>query len=1156
MGVRTIIRVVIVRMMEESKTSRARVAFGLLCGLAVCCSVMYITSDASDEVMLAAKHEIGSGQDVFKPRSVDSTDVMKTGLSYTKTPDTLKKSKEGRERLLCFLDKIERNIAKEVQSRKADIAAIRRTMAKNMELNAAARKKMKKMLLVKMAKNAAIAKRDLAKQMRWAHAKFGAAARLENQRNKQTIARSKETRAIMRKNKAEGAKQLALAVLAQQRALATLDQATNEKIRQTNKHIAANAAAIKANAKKARDALDSAMGAFNKKMANVQEEAKKGRSKLAVQAAAMDKKFRDYANNKIAAVTAKTAAEFHKVRSQMAKDRAAADAAIAHTASRMNAALAASKALQDKRFAKTVKDIAAAKKEANDRVAKFRAGFNADILKLGAVAEDQVTKLNGRVTQLSGVVTKNKAEQAKINNSVNAELKRLVKVGNKRYDEHLKKDKELHSLMAKNKKETQDKMDKMALKFYAAIGKIKAQMKRDSAHHERQLNKATTALYKTLMDNQAAQEATNKKLTAATRRVELDAAKALREAKNGFAAKIGALTKTVANNEKKVNKKVLKLTGIVSSNAVKDAQGRAQLRKVQAWNKAQVKLAIRGAIQKGEQRALQIEKKMKGVNAKTRQNLNHRITTEIGTLRKQIHGQVLELELETKEARAQMKKELMFAIDSEAKLAAENLKKAVQWAEGEFSKLHSNLASEKKLSEAGRIKLKGSIDAEKAHAVALLDNAVAAQNKALLSYKNEMCNNLGSEDIKDCPKSTRGKMNKRLDREAARMKANAIMVQAQMKAQTAKINASLEGARKSAQAQLAAAGAASLKRYNSVMKAVEDGVSAARAKANKRFSEVQVSMANERARQDKNLSGAVNELNDKIASAAALEDTRFKKTVKDIKAAKASARAQVKQAKKAMLVGIAAVQAHAKAVESRILGDIEDVSAMIVSDKAAQARINQNVDSELDRLVKLSNDNYSESKRARGVIKKIMDEDKRIVHQEVMALAKEGKAALKKTNSMQNAFLAGFKKDLSDATEKVYDKMDQNQRAQEEAMSALKGAQATAIATTKGALKAAEKQWNSRLTSLNNAVVANAKSYQRHMEQTTGVVMRWKEASTKDRALIRTERAIMETKLRASITRAIQLGEAKIKAVKEEAMENIATEKKALLTTISVAVEK
>jgi hypothetical protein len=102
---------------------------------------MYITADASEEVVLAedAKHLTGSGQDTFTPASVDSTDVMKTGLLYTKTPDTLKQGKEGRERLLTFLDKIEANIAKEVESRKADIAAIRARMAKNMEYNADAR---------------------------------------------------------------------------------------------------------------------------------------------------------------------------------------------------------------------------------------------------------------------------------------------------------------------------------------------------------------------------------------------------------------------------------------------------------------------------------------------------------------------------------------------------------------------------------------------------------------------------------------------------------------------------------------------------------------------------------------------------------------------------------------------------------------------------------------------------------------------------------------------------------------------------------------------------------------------------------------------------------------------------------------------------------
>merc|ERR1719352_2135788 len=75
------------------------------------------------------------------------------------------------------------------------------------------------------------------------------------------------------------------------------------------------------------------------------------------------------------------------------------------------------------------------------------------------------------------------------------------------------------------------------------------------------------------------------------------------------------------------------------------------------------------------------------------------------------------------------------------------------------------------------------------------------------------------------------------------------------------------------------------------------------------------------------------------------------------------------------------------------------------------------------------------------------------------------------------------------------------------------------------------------------------------MTKITGVVMDWKKASTKDRGLIRKQRKVMETKLRAKIVRAIQIGEAKMKAVQERAMENIATEKKALLTTISSSVE-
>ena len=54
----------------------------------------------------------------------------------------------------------------------------------------------------------------------------------------------------MRKNKKEGAQNLKNAVAAQQRALATLAQATDEKIKQTNAHIAANSAQIVENARK------------------------------------------------------------------------------------------------------------------------------------------------------------------------------------------------------------------------------------------------------------------------------------------------------------------------------------------------------------------------------------------------------------------------------------------------------------------------------------------------------------------------------------------------------------------------------------------------------------------------------------------------------------------------------------------------------------------------------------------------------------------------------------------------------------------------------------------------------------------------------------------------------------------------------------------
>merc|ERR1711998_386617 len=99
------------------------------------------------------------------------------------------------------------------------------------------------------------------------------------------------------------------------------------------------------------------------------------------------------------------------------------------------------------------------------------------------------------------------------------------------------------------------------------------------------------------------------------------------------------------------------------------------------------------------------------------------------------------------------------------------------------------------------------------------------------------------------------------------------------------------------------------------------------------------------------------------------------------------------------------------------------------------------------------------------------------------------------------------------ATEGLYGKLAKDSATQQEALSELKGSLSTAKADTAAALADAKAVFASRVDSLTNAITANAKSFERGLDKT--------------------------------IVRAIQLGEAKAKAVQERAMENITTEKKA-----------
>merc|ERR1712159_564408 len=409
-------------------------------------------------------------------------------------------------------------------------------------------------------------------------------------------------------------------------------------------------------------------------------------------------------------------------------------------------------ALNTKRFEQTVEAA--------------KTSFKVSLYKLTSTVKDQVHKTNLRIDQLTNTVSKNKAAQAKINSNVNAEMKRMIKLGNKRYKEHLKKDAELESLIKSNKAATDARMDTMAAHYMTEIEAVRATMNKNRAHATHMLAKESAKLYAAIEKSEREQMATNKQLADQTRRARLDIEDSLRAAKDDFAQRIGALHKTVVHNDKKFEKKIDKLTGIVRADAIKNAQGRKELSELMDANKKELTTAVRNAIAKGEARMSQAEKKLTTLNKKTKASLNDKITTEISTLTKRANSQIEGLRLNSAEARKEMRKELLYAVRSMADEAKKNLDDATKVAEGVFIKTFAPEAA------AAKDQLKA---------------AVATMQRSLLALKTET-----AKAIK--------KTNSRVDAYAKALSKEAAEVDKLMKAQMKTLLGKISAQKKKASA--------------------------------------------------------------------------------------------------------------------------------------------------------------------------------------------------------------------------------------------------------------------------------------------------------------------------------------------------------------------
>merc|ERR1711871_1882715 len=200
----------------------------------------------------------------------------------------------------------------------------------------------------------------------------------------------------------------------------------------------------------------------------------------------------------------------------------------------------------------------------------------------------------------------------------------------------------------------------MSAHYTMELNAVRATMKKNRAHASHMLAKKSAELYQAIMKNEIQQMHTNEALESQTREAVLDIEDSLREAK--------------AEN----------LTGIVHANAIKNQEGRENLKKIMDANKAELKSAVRDAVKKGEDRMAAAEKHLVDLNAKTKAALNMKITTQISAQAKRAASQIENLHLQSKEARAEMKKELLFAVRSMAEESKEALDAAVTVAAAKF----------------------------------------------------------------------------------------------------------------------------------------------------------------------------------------------------------------------------------------------------------------------------------------------------------------------------------------------------------------------------------------------------------------------------------------------------------------------------------------
>merc|ERR1712036_151543 len=364
----------------------------------------------------------------------------------------------------------------------------------------------------------------------------------------------------------------------------------------------------------------------------------------------------------------------------------------------------------------------------------------------------------------------------------------------------------------------------------------------------------------------------------------LDAIDQVRKTKAQFRKKIHNLGVVVKKNDAKADKKIEHLTGIVKANAAKSAKGRREIAALEQANKDE-------------------------------------LHPEISKLRDETNASVEALALQSKEARSEMKKEMLYAIRSAADVAKRDLKIAIRDGINKMKSFQKRAAKSHANSAMARKALAARIAANAKSVSRMIRDAVATDARSRLALQAET-----AKAIK--------KTNTRVDAYAARMRMQAKKARGQIKALATATVAKVRAEQARASAALEKFTSRDAARQKAALKFAATQLQIAEKESAQKFGKAYEELADNRARFDKKLGASVTGLNDALAKQAALADSRFSKTVKDLNSARQQATNQVRQLRKDFATQMATVTAEVKNVETRLVGEIAVVSGEVISDRA------------------------------------------------------------------------------------------------------------------------------------------------------------------------------------------------------------------------------